>query len=183
MPGYASGRNDGTVGGARRRNPVPAGYRLHELDPQQRPDFASVNLSEDGWQDLLTVLAGLDIAAEAGVWSVADAIALTVSARAGGSHPGWLRIMVEISGVSAAEAVPRADEVVAQLRSGGAGAPLLLHGEDDSCWPLITHAGRLGLATRVGLEDVLAGPDGREVTGNADLVWLGLDRWAAANLG
>jgi len=154
-----------------------------QLSPQERPDFASVNLSEAGWQDLVTLLAGLEIGAEAGVWSVADAIALTGTAPADGSRPGWLRIMVEISGVSAAEAAPRADEIVAQLSSGGADAPVLLHGADDSCWPLITHAGRLGLATRVGLEDVLAGPDGREVSGNADLVGLGLDRWAAANLG
>jgi len=114
---------------------------------------------------------------------VADAIALTGTARAGGSQPGWLRILVEISGVSAVEAAARADEIVVQLRSGGADAPVLLHGQDESCWPLVTHAGRLGLATRVGLEDVLAGPDGREISGNAELVSLGLDRWAAANLG
>jgi uncharacterized protein (DUF849 family) len=169
------------AGDAALRYQQVAGWR--QLRPEERPDFASVNLSEDGWLELLTLLAGLEIGAEAGVWSVADAIALTGTERAGGSQPGWLRIMVEILGVSAPEAAPRADEIVAQLRSGGADAPVLLHGEDESCWPLITHAGRLGLATRVGLEDVLAGPDGREVTGNADLVVLGLDRWAAANLG
>jgi hypothetical protein len=35
--------------------------------------------------------------------------------------------------------------------------PRLLHGEDSACWPLIAHAGRLKLPTRVGLEDTLAG--------------------------
>jgi uncharacterized protein (DUF849 family) len=56
-------------------------------------------------------------------------------------------------------------------------APELLDGEDDSCWPLIAHAGRLGLRTRIGLEDVTSGPSGDPVTGNADLVGRALARW------
>src|SRR5215469_6529032 len=40
-----------------------------DLPAQQRPDFASVNLSEPGWQELLAILDEAGIAAEAGVWS------------------------------------------------------------------------------------------------------------------
>ena len=68
-----------------------------DLEPAQRPDFASVNLSEDGWQELTVILADAGIGAEAGVWSVADAEA------AAGFAPsaGWLRILVEVAGATA----------------------------------------------------------------------------------
>jgi uncharacterized protein (DUF849 family) len=48
--------------------------------------------------------------------------------------------------------------------------PVLLHGEDGSAWPVLRHAVRLGLDTRVGLEDTLVLPDGRPAPDNAALV-------------
>lgn len=146
------------------------------LDAGQRPDFASVNLSEDGWQEVAGLLTAAGIGAEAGVWSEADA------RLAAGYQPaaGWLRILVEISGVEAAQVTAQADAILAGLRAGGVSAPILLHGEEEGCWPLIRHAGRLGLATRIGLEDVLSGPDGQPAADNASLVRLALAQWAAA---
>jgi uncharacterized protein (DUF849 family) len=142
------------------------------LDSRARPDFASVNISEDGWPELAATLATGRIGPEAGVWSVADAAALA----AGGPPGGWLRILVEVPGVRAADAVAAASEILDRLPPAIT-APVLLHGEDDSCWPLIAHAGRLGLPTRIGLEDVTSGPSGDPVTGNADLVGRALARW------
>jgi uncharacterized protein (DUF849 family) len=146
------------------------------LDPQQLPDFASLNLGEEGWQQLAATLGPAGIGIEAGVWSVTDAD------RIAGYQPpgGWLRIMVEISGVSAREATPVADEILARLAVTVPGARPLLHGEEASAWPLVEHAGRLGLPTRIGLEDVTTGPAGQRVSGNAELIRLGLDIWAAA---
>jgi uncharacterized protein (DUF849 family) len=146
-----------------------------DLDSRQRPDFASVNLSEEGWQQLTALLAGMGVRSEAGVWSAEDAAAV------GGFEPpgGWLRILAEISGVPAAAATGHADEILARLQAGRATAPVLLHGEDEGCWPLIRHAGQLGLATRIGLEDALTGPDGQPAADNASLVRLGLAEWAA----
>ena len=150
-----------------------------DLELPRRPDFASVNVSEDGWQELVVILADAGIGAEAGVWSVADAEAVV------GFKPptGWLRILIEIAGATAAAVTTRADEILDVLYAARVTAPILLHGEDESCWPLVAHAGRLGLATRIGLEDVLAGPDGRDVRGNADLVQLALVEWTAAPSG
>jgi uncharacterized protein (DUF849 family) len=150
-----------------------------DLTPEQRPDFASVNIGEDGWQELVVVLADAGIAAEAGVWSVADAAA----AVAFKPPNGWLRILVEIAHATTETATMRADEILDLLYAARVTAPILLHGEDESCWPLVAHAGRLGLATRIGLEDVLTGPDGRDVPGNADLVRLALVEWTAAPSG
>ena len=53
---------------------------------------------------------------------------------------------------------------------------MLLHGEEDACWPLVRHAGRLGLPTRIGLEDTLVLPDGTPAGDNAELVRPYLDR-------
>ena len=131
-------------------------------------------MSEEGWQDLTVVLERAGIGAEAGVWSAAGA-------QAAGRAGGWLRILVVIPGVSAAEAAGRADEIIGLLQAGGVTAPVLLHGEDDSCWPLVARAGRLVLATRIGLEDVLTGPAGQDVADNAELVRLALAEWTAAS--
>jgi uncharacterized protein (DUF849 family) len=148
-----------------------------DLLPQQRPDFASVNVSEPGWQELLAILDEAGIAPEAGVWSVTDADAVA------SADSEWLRILVEVSGVPAMVATERADEILAELGSAGVSAPVLLHGEEESCWPLVAHAGRLGLATRIGLEDVLAGPQGQQVGDNAELVRLALVEWTVAPSG
>ncbi len=150
-----------------------------DLDDRQRPDFASVNVGEAGWQELTVILADAGIGAEAGVWSVADAEAAAnfeLSA-------DWLRILVEVEGATSATATMRADEILDVLYAARLTAPILLHGEDDGCWPLVAHAGRLGLATRIGLEDVLTGPDGRDVPDNAELVRLALVEWTTAPSG
>jgi uncharacterized protein (DUF849 family) len=141
-----------------------------------RPDFASVNMSEPGTVGLLEALAAAGVAAEAGVWSAGDA--RTVASF--GPRGGWLRILVEVIGAPAAGAVAAAEEILRQVDRSGAAAPRLLHGEQAACWPLVRHAGRLGLPTRIGLEDTTVGPDGQPVSGNAELTRLALATWIAA---
>jgi len=147
-----------------------------ELDPVARPEFASLNLAEEGSREVAAMLATAGIGAEAGVWSVEDVDLVAPYEPPG----GWLRIMIEISGVTADDAAPYAGKILDRLQAAGATAPILLHGEDDSCWPLISQAGRLGLAARIGLEDVTTGPDGQPVSGNAELVRLAIQTWEAA---
>jgi hypothetical protein len=60
------------------------------------------------------------------------------------------------------------------LDDAGYDGPRLLHGAGEACWPLVAHAGRLGLATRIGLEDTLVLPDGQRAVSNARLVTEGL---------
>jgi uncharacterized protein (DUF849 family) len=141
----------------------------------QRPDFASANVGEAGFAELVAVLGDAGIAVEAGVWSVADAEVL-----AGSGAGGWVRILVEVIAEPAARAVPVADEILAGLDAFGVAGPRLLHGEEASCWPLVAHAGRLGLATRIGLEDTTVGPDAEPVADNAELVRLALALWSAS---
>jgi uncharacterized protein (DUF849 family) len=56
------------------------------------------------------------------------------------------------------------------LLGPGPGLPVLLHGQGNTCWPTLRHAARLGLPTRIGLEDTLTMPDGSRAPDNTTLV-------------
>jgi uncharacterized protein (DUF849 family) len=149
--------------------------RWADLPVAARPDFASVNVSEGGFADLVAALHQARIAVEVGVWSTADAQAL-----AGADTAGWTRILVEIPDGPADTPVAAADTILAHLDDLGVPGPRLLHGGEAGCWPLVAHAGRLGLPTRIGLEDTTVGPRGEPVIDNADLVRRALAVWTAA---
>jgi uncharacterized protein (DUF849 family) len=164
-----------TGGDPAARHDAVAGWAT--LAAPGRPDFASVNVCEDGWAEVTGLLAQAGIAVEAGIWSVAD----VATATAAGPIPGrLLRVMVEVMDVTAEQASETARPILGALDSSALHAvPRLLHGDQAGCWPLIGYAGRLGLATRIGLEDTLDGPDGAPASGNADLVRQALTVLAA----
>lgn len=128
-----------------------------------RPDFASVNVHEDGWLDVAAALGEAGIGIELGVFHVAAARALLDA----GPPAGTVRVLAE---VQPGETVEHAARLVDLL--GPLGVPILLHGEDDSAWPVLDYASARGLDTRIGLEDTLALRDGRVAAGNAQLVRL-----------
>jgi uncharacterized protein (DUF849 family) len=81
-------------------------------------------------------------------------------------------VMIELQGDGD---VATADDLLSQVMSAGSPAPVLLHGLDESCWPLLEHAGRRGVQTRIGLEDTLLLPDGSTTPDNAALVSAAVD--------
>jgi uncharacterized protein (DUF849 family) len=82
-----------------------------------------------------------------------------------------MRVMIELQGDGTRDGwVATADELLSQVMAARSPAPVLLHGLDESCWPLIEHAGARGVQTRIGLEDTLRLPDGSTPSGNAELV-------------
>ena len=131
-----------------------------------RPDFASVNLSEPGADELAGLLAGLGIAVEAGLSSVADAGRLAESAFGG----GVLRILVEVPDDVPAAAVATAAAIDAALDRHGFTAPRLYHGYGVATWPVLRAAVRQGRDIRVGLEDTTVLADGSPARGNGELV-------------
>jgi uncharacterized protein (DUF849 family) len=146
-----------------------------DLAAGARPDFASVNVSEDGWAGVVRSLGGAGIAAEAGVWSVTDVQVLARAVEVSALAPLPLRILIEVMGEPADSAPRVAEDILRALDDSPLGGlPRLLHGEGEGCWPLVAQAAREGLLTRIGLEDTTAGPDGQPVSGNAELVRLAL---------
>jgi uncharacterized protein (DUF849 family) len=143
-----------------------------QLQADARPDFASVNVGEPGFEELVDVLEDAGIAVEAGVWSPEDADLL-------GQRPVH-RVLVEIVTGPAVTAVGRANEVIRRLDNVRSTAPRLLHGEEGACWPLVSYAAQLGLPTRMGLEDTLVDEHGARAEDNADLVRRAVAMWRAA---
>ena len=141
-----------------------AGERLAAIQAWSvLPDFASLNWHEPGSPELAEVLLGMGLGVEVGIFHAEAAQSWAQSDIA--RH--CMRVMIELQ---ADADVATADELLDQVRAAGSPAPILLHGLDDSCWPLLEHAGLRGVQTRIGMEDTLLLPDGSTAPGNAALV-------------
>jgi uncharacterized protein (DUF849 family) len=137
-----------------------------------RPDFASVNMSEPGAAELVALLGELGVAVEAGVWTPADADALAGIPGLATSEPGGqlLRILIEPQDPSVDGAVALAVAIEAALDRYEFTAPRLHHGYGIATWHVLRAAVALGRDIRVGLEDTVVLADGTAATGNAELV-------------
>ncbi len=129
------------------------------------PDFASVNFSEDGTDELCTLLVARGIAIEAGLGSVADARAFVDS----GFVDRSLRVLVEVE-PGADDPIRTASMIGRVLEGSGIHLPRVQHGVDAAAWILLEDALAHGYDVRIGLEDTLLMPDGSHARRNADLV-------------
>jgi uncharacterized protein (DUF849 family) len=171
-----------TLEAIRARVPVPVGVTTGawaEPEPATRlervrswatlsapPDHASVNWHEEGAEEIAAALIELGVGVEAGIWSGTDGAARFAASPLG---PRVLRVLAEVTDTSAETAEDTAHTLLSALGTAH-GRPVLLHGEDGSAWPVLRLAGRLGLDTRIGLEDTLLLPDGQRAESNAQLV-------------
>ncbi|MFG2678888.1 3-keto-5-aminohexanoate cleavage protein [Streptomyces sp. NPDC048392] len=140
------------------------------------PDHASVNWHEPGAEETAAALMERGVGVEAGIWSGTDGAARFLRSPLG---PQVLRVLAEITDTDPATAPGSARALLAALGRAH-GRSVLLHGEDGGAWPVLRLAGRLGLATRIGLEDTLVLPDGHRAASNAELIDAGLREWTSA---
>jgi uncharacterized protein (DUF849 family) len=169
---------DGVVAGVRAAVGVPIGVstggwmepdlerRLALIRGWRLPDYASVNVSEEGAAEVMRVLLGVDVGIEAGVWTVDDVELLAAT----GLASRVTRIMIEPVDVREDDAVPLVEAIHRRLDHRGFTAPRLQHGDGESTWILLKDAIARGVDTRIGLEDTFFEPDGRRTAGNAALV-------------
>jgi uncharacterized protein (DUF849 family) len=131
------------------------------------PDYASVNLSEEGAIDIIDLLNERGVGVEAGVWTLDDARFLIDE----GLDAACVRILVEVEAVDVAEdAVALAAAIDCVLDDGLAQSPRLHHGGGAATWDVIEAAMERGHDVRIGLEDTLVGADGLLIESNAALV-------------
>jgi uncharacterized protein (DUF849 family) len=151
---------------------VTTGYwALPDVDARLRavdgwtvlPDFASVNWHEPGSEDLARLLLSKGLGVEVGIFHTEAAESWAASEVA--QH--CMRVMIELG---ADGDIATADDLLSQVLAAGSPAPVLLHGFDESCWPLLEHAGTRGVQVRIGMEDTLRLPDGSTASDNAALV-------------
>jgi uncharacterized protein (DUF849 family) len=143
--------------------------RLALIGEWTEPDYASVNVSEDGSLEVMRALRKRGIGVEAGVWSVADARALKESSLAG----DLTRILIEPVDVRASEAVA----LVAAIREAVGDGSMLQHGDGEATWILLEDAISNRIDTRIGLEDIQT-----DTSGNEALVHTAMNSIRAAGL-
>jgi uncharacterized protein (DUF849 family) len=178
-----------TLEAIRSRVTVPVGVTTGawaEPDPEARvarihewtvlPDHASVNWHEPGAEEVAAALLERGIGVEAGIWSDTGAAERFASSPLG---PRVLRVLAEVRDLSGETTENSAQALLSELGRAH-GRPVLLHGEEGGTWPVLRLAGRLGLATRIGLEDTLVLPDGGRAISNAQLVTVGLVEYGSA---
>ncbi|WP_328497341.1 3-keto-5-aminohexanoate cleavage protein [Streptomyces sp. NBC_00414] len=160
-----------TTGAWAEPDPAARVARVHEWSVL--PDHASVNWHEPGAEEVAAALLERGVGVEAGIWSGTDGAARFMASPLG---PRVLRVLAEVTDPHPVSAEVTARELLAALGTAH-GRPVLLHGEEGGAWPVLRLAVRLGLATRIGLEDTLVLPDGRRAASNAELVTEALRRY------
>ncbi len=136
------------------------------------PDFVSVNFSEAGTAELCTLLLAKGIGVEAGLATVEDArLLLTL-----GITDRCTRLLIEPDEQETTVALAVVDAIERILDAAGIQIPRLLHGFEATAWPLLEVALQRGYDTRIGLEDTLLLPDGRQARDNAQLVSVAYER-------
>jgi uncharacterized protein (DUF849 family) len=132
---------------------------------EARPDFASVNVREEGAGDLALALTEAGIAIEAGVWGSDDAEAL---------ESDWpespLRVLVEPKTAVLAEVLDSAEEIEQIIARRDRRIPQLHHGAGATAWEVMRWAIERGHEIRIGLEDTTFLPDDRRAEDNQELV-------------
>lgn len=154
-----------------------------EPDVQQRltliqqwqvlPDFVSVNFSESGAPELCSILLTRGIGIEAGLSTVEDVQLLLKM----GISDRCIRILLEPVEEEIEPALAIVEAIEKILDEASVRTSRLLHGFDTTAWPLLKVALQRGYDTRIGLEDTLALPDGRQTSGNTELVSVACE-WA-----
>lgn len=137
-----------------------------------KPDFVSVNFSEDGAVELALALLDIGVGVEPGL-SNSDDVRLLLSS---GIAPRCVRLLLEPDEQDGAAAIANARAMAALLDEALVATPRLLHGMDEAAWPVLDAALAWGYDTRIGLEDVLILPDGSPARDNAQLVATAIGR-------
>jgi len=136
------------------------------------PDFASVNLHEEGAVDLARALLDRGVGVEAGLWHAEGARVLVDS----GLAHRCTRLLLEPLVQDLTSALALTAEIEAEIAGVALEVPRLLHGFGTTSWPIVEIALDRGLQTRIGLEDTTVLPDGSPAVDNADLVRHALTR-------
>jgi uncharacterized protein (DUF849 family) len=137
-------------------------------------DCATVNLWEDGFEHVMSIMLEQGIGIDVGLWAPVELDRLINS----GMLPHAQRVSIELGPGEPyfleGEPVRLAQRVNHVLDQAGSTCPRLTHGEKDWTWPLVQDAFRRGHDTRVGFEDSLLLPDGAQADNNAELVTAAL---------
>ncbi|UCD76960.1 MAG: 3-keto-5-aminohexanoate cleavage protein [Desulfobacterales bacterium] len=127
------------------------------------PNFASINIHEEGALQLARLLLDRGIGVEVGIWNARAAEILLGS----GLADECLRILIEPAEEPGDAIANLAEIEVVLVRVG---IPRFLHGLGAVAWEFVKLAAARGYDTRTGFEDTLELPNGSRAKSNAELV-------------
>ena len=137
------------------------------------PDCVSLNLSEQGWEELGALLAERGILIEIGLWAADHPARLA----AAGLARRCRRALVEPQETASAIAVATASAIDGGLEREGVALTQLHHGYDFTTWAVLDAAAGRGREVRIGFEDTYSLPDARRAGSNAELVAAAAERY------
>jgi len=132
-----------------------------------KPDFVSVNWFEEDPDVLTKTLKAQNIAVEVGI---SDEVSFNKWFLSECSDY-YKRVLLEIPPYKEPHSIKV--ETMKLYKQASKKIPkedILLHGEDESCWPVLTFALQHNIPTRIGLEDTLTLSDHNPALRNIDLV-------------
>jgi uncharacterized protein (DUF849 family) len=133
-------------------------------------DCATVNLSEPGFERIMSAMVDVGIGIDVGLWAPQEIDVLIRS----GFLPQAQRISIELDPGEPyfLKGDPRtiARQINEALDEAGSACPRLTHGMNAWTWPLVQDAFSRGHHTRVGFEDSVFLPNGNRAHNNAELV-------------
>lgn len=130
------------------------------------PDYVSINGHEDGFERIFEAIRKKGIDVEAGLQN-AEAARHYLAA---GFLKDCFRVLIEPAEQELAEALATVSAIESVVGGQMSKDRILLHGLDQTCWPVLYEAIERGYQVRIGLEDTLYDRTGRTATGNAALV-------------
>lgn len=144
--------------------------RISMIREWEGVDCATVNLSEPGFEQVMSAMIDTGIGIDVGMWAPIEIDRLVRS----GLLPKAQRISIELDPGEPyflkGEPAELARQMNELLDDAGATCPRLTHGMNDWTWALVEDAFRRGHDTRVGFEDSVLLPDGTVAASNAQLV-------------
>ena len=130
------------------------------------PDFVSLNFDEEYVEQVADVLLEKRVGIEAGIANVTAAKTLAAWPK----RNLCLRILLEPEAKTVKAAKAQVEEIETVLDKQNMTLPRLLHGHEDTTWPMLELAAECGYDTRIGFEDSIYLPDGRVAKTNEQLV-------------
>ncbi|MBI1257766.1 MAG: hypothetical protein GC204_09880 [Chloroflexi bacterium] len=130
------------------------------------PDFVSVNFNEEGALEIAQMLYERGVGIEVGLAHPIEA------ERAIGQ--GWgercLRILLEPEEKDVEGALASVAHIERLLDAANVTAPRLLHGNEETAWPLLIESAKRGYQCRIGLEDTFLLPSNDLAEDNAEII-------------